>query len=109
MKMETLLSRCRFSRRFQGYRALTECINIALEDENRLLCLTDIYKEAAEKCGVSWKRLERNLRTMLDYSWKNGGMRQLEEVSGGIFYEKPTVGDVIEVIVCYLRENLENE
>ena len=103
MNIEELLRLCRFSKRYQGYQAFRECLYIVLENEDTLLYLTEIYIDAAHKCHTSWKHVERNIRTMLDYSWKTGGKEQLESLSGGILYEKPTIGEVLEILACYIK------
>lgn len=73
MNTDQLLKYCRFSKRYQGYCMLQECVEIVLEDEDYLLHLTDIYKKAAEKFDVSWSGLERDIRTSIDYSIRHGG------------------------------------
>ena len=105
MTLEQLLKQCKFSKRYQGYHAFRECLLITLENEESLLYLTQIYIDAGKRCNCSWKQIERNIRTMLDYSWKMGGKEQLEYLSGSVFYEKPAVGEVIEIFTCYLKEH----
>ena len=105
MNMDELLRKCRFSKRYQGYYAFRECLLIALENEETLLYVTGIYKDVARKLNISWKLAERNIRTMLDCSWKTGGRRHLEELSGGTLYDKPTISEVLEILVCYLKEH----
>lgn len=109
MDMEQLLEQCRFSKRYQGYYALQECIRIALENEENLLYMTGIYMDAAQKFHISWSCVERNIRTALDYSWKNGGKEQLEILVGRVFYEKPTVSEVIEILTCYIKAHSETD
>lgn len=107
MNMEQLFRKCRFSKRYLGYQALLECLLITLEDEEALLFMTGIYMDAAKRCRTSWKQVERNIRTMLDCSWKTGGKEPLEQISGGVLYAKPSVGEVIEIFTCYLKEHPE--
>ena len=105
MDMEQLLRQCKFSKRYQGYQAFLECLYIALENEDSLLYITGIYMDVGQKSHVSWKRVERNIRTMLDYSWRTGGKEQLESLSGGALYEKPTTGEVLEILTCYIKKH----
>lgn len=107
MDMEQLFQQCRFSKRYQGYYAFRECLSIALENEETLLYMTGIYVEAGQRCHAPWQHVERNIRTMLNYSWKNGGKEVLEMLSGGVLYQKPTVSEVIEILTCYLKEHPE--
>lgn len=107
MNMEQLFRKCKFSKRYLGYQALQECVLITLEDEEALLFMTGIYMDAAKRCHTSWKQVERNIRTMLDCSWKAGGKETLEQISGGVLYAKPSVGEVIEIFTYYLKEHPE--
>ena len=104
MELEQVLRTCRFSKRYRGYYALETCIRIALEDEESLLYVTGIYMAAAHKQGISWTSLERNIRTVLSHSWEHGGQEPLERLSGGVLLEKPTVSELLEILVCYLKE-----
>ena len=104
MKVECVLMYCKFSRRYQGYHELKECISIALEDEERLLYVGGIYCEVALKHRISASGVERNIRTVLNHAWRNGGRKSLEALSGGIFYEKPSASELIEVLVCSIKE-----
>lgn len=104
MHIERVLLHCRFSRRYHGYRELMECVKLACEKEERLLYVTGIYSEVGEMFSLSASGVERNIRTMVEYAWKNGGKEQMENLSGGILYEKPTVSEVIEMLVCYLND-----
>lgn len=105
MNLEQLLFQCKFSRRYKGYQPLYECVKIALEDENRLLQITGIYSEVADKFQISASGVERNIRTLLNYSWENGGKKQFEQIAGGEFYNKPSVGEAIEILTCYLKNH----
>jgi len=103
MDLDRLMLYCRLSRRYTGYLELQECLKIALEDEERLLYVTGIYREVGEKFYGSAGRIERNIRTLLNYSWKNGGKEPLEKIFGRKLDSKPRVGEVIEGFVCYLK------
>lgn len=105
MDIDRILVQCRFSKRYQGYRDLREGVRMVIENENRLLRITGIYQQIADKHMVSRECVERNLRTVINYSWANGGKEQLELLSGGKLYEKPTTGEVLEIIAYYIKEN----
>lgn len=105
MDVEKLLRYCRFSKCYHGFLALKECVLIALEDEERLLYVTDIYNEAARKFRLSRSGVERNIRTALSHAWQNGGRERMEALAGGKFFEKPSVSEVIELLVCYIKEH----
>lgn len=109
MKVERVLMYCKFSRRYQGYRELKECISIALEDEDRLLYVGGIYYEVAQKHQITASGVERNIRTVLNHAWENGGQKSLEKLSGGTFYEKPSASELIEILVCSIKEQSPKE
>ena len=77
-----------------------------LVNEDELLYMTGVYTEAAKRCHVSWMHVERNIRTMLESAWKNGGKEVLEEVAGCVLLQKPTVSELIEILCCYIKEHL---
>ena len=105
--MDKILRQCKFSKRHQGYRELRECIRIVLIDEERLLHVTGIYSEVAKTFDITWSGVERNIRTAFDYAWVNGGREEMEKMAGGVFYGKPTISEVIEVLACYTKEHPE--
>lgn len=97
MYLEQLLKQCRFSKRYQEYYEFRECLKITLENEESLLHMTNIYMEAAARCNTSWRRVERNIRTLIDNSWRTGGRKELELISGCVLYGRPTVGEALEI------------
>lgn len=103
MNLEQLLLQCKFSKRYKGYQPLYECVKIVSEDEERLLHITGVYAEVADKFQISPSGVERNIRTLLNYSWQNGGKKQLEQLAGGEFYSKPSVSEAIEILTCCLK------
>lgn len=105
MPIGTLLRQCSFSRRYQGYLELQECIRIALEYNGSLPQITEIYRRAAEKFGVSWCGIEKNIHTSLNYAWKRNGKTEMENLFGGIFYEMPTSGEVILMFADYILDH----
>ena len=105
MDIDNVLIQCRFSRRYRGYHVLRDSIRLVMENESKLLRITHIYDQVAEKQNMSRESVERNLRTVISYSWAHGGKEQLELLSGGKLYDKPTSGEVIEMIAYYMKMN----
>ena len=109
-KAELLIRKAKFSKRYRGYYYLLQCIELVFADENRLCALSkEVYRPIAEKYQVSCRCIERDIRTARDYAWQRGGKEILEEISGGVFYESPSVGELIEILAVYLREETERE
>lgn len=105
MDVEKVLRYCRFSMCYRGFSELKECVLIVLENEERLLYVTDIYNEVAKKFHLSGSGVERNIRTVLGHALENGGKKRLEALAGCKFFEKPTVSEVIELLACYIKEH----
>ena len=103
MNVEQVLWNCRFSKRYEGYGELLGCVMIAMEEEDRLRYVGGIYYEVGKKHHISASGVERNIRTLLTYAWENGGKEPLEKLAGGILYEKPSVSETIEILVCYMK------
>ena len=107
-KAEQLIRKARFSKRYQGYQYLLQCIELVLDDDSRLCALSkQVYQPIAQKYQVSYRCIERDIRTARDYAWQKGGKEVLEEISGGKFFEVPTVGELIEIFAIYLRDELQ--
>ena len=108
-KAEYLMKQAKFSKRYQGYRYLLQCIELAAEDDSRLCSLSkEVYQPVAQKNQISVRRIERNIRIARDFAWQNGGKEFIEEISGGKFYSAPSVGELIEILAEYLAENESN-
>lgn len=105
MDTRKVLKQCKFSRRYQGYRELQECLRIVLDDEERLLRITEVYLEAGQKFDISWNGVEKNIRTALTRAWERGGKEEMEHLFGGEFFEIPTVGETIEMFAEYIKDH----
>lgn len=109
-KTELLLKKAGFSKRYQGYRYLMECIEKILEDDSRLCALSkQVYLPISQKYRVSFRCIERDIRTARDYAWHRGGKDFLEQISGGIYAEAPPVGELIEILALHLKESKDLE
>ena len=89
-KAEQLIRKAKFSKRYQGYQYLLQCIELVLDDDSRLCALSkQVYQPIAQKYQVSYRCIERDIRTARDYAWQKGGKEVLEEISGGNFLKFP--------------------
>ncbi|HBA63092.1 MAG TPA: hypothetical protein DCZ20_04470 [Lachnospiraceae bacterium] len=103
---EKLLRETKFSRRYQGYEYLVICVERVVEEDRRLCALIkEVYQPVADKYHVTYKAVERDIRTARDKAWGSGGKEVIERISGGEFYEPPTVGELIEILAEYLKKN----
>lgn len=105
MDIDSLLKQCRFPKRLNGYYPLRECVKIVVEDENRLLNLSSVFSEVSNRLQVNYDTIERNIRTIIKHSWTRGGKEELEKISNGTLYQSPSVGEIIEILACYLIDH----
>lgn len=79
-KPEDLLRQAGFSKRYQGFRYLVQCVELAAEDDNRLCSLCkEIYGPVAQEHRIPSRSIERDIRTARDYAW---------ETAAGIFLKR---------------------
>ena len=103
MNLEQILKQCGFHVKYRGFRALEECVRLALEDEAKLLSITALYKEVALSSHVQWSAVERSIRVAVTYAWRYGGRKQMERVFRCQIPSKPTAGEMIELLVNYIQ------
>ena len=108
MNTERILRQCGLSVRHRGFRALQECVKLALEDESKLLSVTKLYQEVSTTSHLHYRNVERNIRTALDYAWKYGGQEQMEHLFGCELSTKPTAGEMIELLVNHIQTSRED-
>lgn len=57
-------------RRLKGYKMTVLAVNLAIEDEERLLCAQEfLYKPIAEKLNCDFRTVERDIRTVIEHAW----------------------------------------
>mgnify|MGYP001625357800 FL=1 len=109
-RAEQLIRKARFSKRYQGYQYLLQCVELVLDDDSRLCALSkQVYQPVAQKYRISCRCIGRDIRTARDHAWQRGCKEFLEEISGGTFYGAPSVGELIEILAVYLKEEQERE
>ena len=109
-KTEQPIWKAGFSKRYRGFRYPMECIDLVLEDDSRLCALSkQVYQPIARKFGVSYRCIERDIRTARNHAWLRGAKEFLEGISGGKFYEMPPVGELIEILALHLKEGQERK
>ena len=83
---------------------LETAIDLALEDENRLLnVIDDLYPTVAEIHHATLNCVQKNMRMAIIAGWKNGGNLQLEKLLGLPFRNRPVTKDFIDLLADYLR------
>ena len=65
----------------------------------------EVYRVVAQKAGTGWRNVEFNLRTARDEFWESGNRALLNEMAGFELQARPSVGEIINYIVGYIRDN----
>lgn len=90
-----------------GFRQLETAINLAVEDENRLLNVIDeLYPLVGEVYGATINSVQKNMRVAIIAGWKNGGDKQLEKLLGLAYPVRPVTKDFIDLLADYLRRRM---
>lgn len=90
--------------RYQGYFLLPEAIGIVMEQYGSCLKITkDIYPEMSKRHGIPDKRIERNIRTVIEKAWENN-RPFMEEIAGRELNVPPSNGEFLDFIVYWLME-----
>ncbi|MCI2056022.1 MAG: sporulation initiation factor Spo0A C-terminal domain-containing protein [Oscillibacter sp.] len=93
---------------YTGYRQLILAMELATEDENRILNIyRDIYGEIAQQNHTTARSVEKNIRTVLRAAWQRGPhtRRSYERIGGYSCMEKPVTSEFLDITSEYLRKN----
>ena len=93
---------------YKGYRQLIISIELALDNETRLLNITkEIYYPAADLCNCNICNIERNIRTIINRAW-NINSKRLSEIAGYTLISSSSVSEFISILVAYTEQNNSN-
>lgn len=88
-----------------GYYYLNTAILLVLEDENRLLMISKLlYPLVAELHSTTPTCIERNIRTVISLCWNRGDRERLFQIAGCRIQVKPTNGEFIDILSCYVKK-----
>ncbi len=91
------------TKRYHGYTQIICAIELALENENRLMDVTkQIYWVVADACACSRSCVERNIRTISHVAWKTNPAR-LKEIAGYPLTASPASSEFISIMVAHLQ------
>lgn len=91
----------------RGFRLLETAIELAVEDENRLLnVIDDLYPLVAQRHNATLNCVQKNMRMAIIAGWKNGGDKQLEKLIGIHYSARPVTKDFIDLLADYLRRRM---
>ena len=91
-----------------GYYLMTAAVELALEDESRLLNITkEIYQPVASRYNCRHHTVERNIRTLIYRTWHMCPQR-LIDMAGYPLQAPPTVSEFIDIFVAHIEKNYMN-
>ena len=103
---QSLLRYLKISGTYKGYKQMVTAIELAIEDEDRLLNVTiDLYPRVAQIHHTTSSCVQKNLRKIIAASWENGGREQLEALLGLTYDRRPFTKDFIDLLADYLKKS----
>ena len=97
--VEDVLKRFKITPRCRGYGYTIHAVKITLNDSTCLRYVTkQVYPEIAKKYKTNWKNVERNIRTVAEAIWKNGGKEYFYEFTGEYIEKRPRNAKFLELM-----------
>ena len=94
------------TKNYKGYAQALLSLELALQDENRLLSVTkEIYMVVGEREDTSWHTVERNLRTIVKRAWERNP-ELLEKMAGYQLPVPPKVSEFLDIVSGYLQRKV---
>ena len=88
---------------YHGYKQSRLAIELAVEDEDRLLDITkQIYWTVAETCSCDRACIERNIRTVIHIAWKANRSR-LNALAGRQLNAPPFASEFISMLSAHIQ------
>ena len=104
MKPDAYLLSLGITPNYVGFFYAEHGILLAMEDPRRLTLITkQLYPMIAEHFGVTWRAVERAIRTVVNEAWLHGNRVMLEKVLCQTLLEPPTNGRFIGAAAYYLK------
>lgn len=105
-EIEDVLHSLHISKNYKGYVQAMFALELALQDENRLLSVTkEIYMVVGYWEGTSWHTVERNLRTIVKRAWERNP-ELLERMARYQLATPPRVSEFLDIVSGYLQREV---
>lgn len=105
MKPQHLLSSLGIPSNRKGYWFTSRSLELALEDENRLILLSrNLFPLVAAYYHTDIRCIERDIRTIIDNCWDSPSRKNLQEISPYALTYKPTVGEFLDILYWHLKK-----
>lgn len=102
---ERLLRRLGCTRKLLGFPYTVYMVERIKEDPEAIRLITkQLYREAADRFGVSDRVVERNVRTIVRHCWAWPDHTLLEHIAGGPLCYCPTNAEFLDMMADFLRK-----
>lgn len=92
------ISRLGITVRYNGFEQTVCAVSIALAEPDSLTLVSKlVYPDVARRFGVSWRVVERNIRTVIGVAWEHN-QQYLCELAGHELTRKPTASDFVAIL-----------
>lgn len=102
----SILKHFEVTRAYQGFDYVAYGVELVIKDRSYLKYVTKtLYPEIARKYRTSWHCVERDIRTVADIVWKNGGGLFFRETAKEMLEERPKNAKFIQLMADYVVQN----
>ena len=111
-KIEDLLYSVVAFQHYKGYSYFVQAVDLAAKEPDRLTDVCkEIYAPIAEKNHTTVSNVNKNIRTLRDRFWENGGKERLIEWTGCAAWEeqKPYPKEFIGIMVRLLEDEAKTD
>lgn len=89
--------------KYRGFQYCIYSLELAMESPDRLNCITkSIYPDVAKKYKTGVNCIERDIRTVAEVVWKNGGKEFFCDITGEELEKRPTNAKFLEMLMHYI-------
>lgn len=100
--VQELLQTFGIGHRYLGNAVLKQALELALEDESRLCCVSRrLYPLICQRVNCSQSTIERNIRTVITHVWQTHADK-LIEIADYELIQPPTVTEFLDILTTHL-------
>lgn len=104
-EVKSVLRELGVSAKYKGVNPTAIAVKLVIDEEERLHHVTDsIYGAVSAQCGIPWKTIERNIRTVVKRAWRCNASR-LRAMAGYPLDDAPPASEFIEILANWIQRN----
>lgn len=109
-KIKNVLLEAQISEDYKGFPYLEYAICLVIQDESRLSSIfNEVYTKVGDRFGATPKAVERNIRTLRDAFWNNGGFEYFQKHCNVLLYNRPYARELIELFAEQVLQEIREE